>query len=144
MESTNTIKINMRPEKNNYYEGIFRIFIKYRGRKRKIALFLNCVQLNSQWIKSNNISDFLETVYLKNYDNFANRIILAPTNDDNDIINNLMLNKLCGIAKTYKSVDTLTEDTNPTAFPIEFINKCTLPGFPLHEMVLKVVCPVIL
>ena len=64
----------------------------------------------------------------KNSDWLCSRAIIAPTNNDVDIINEKMINKFPGEFKIFKSADNVK--SNEDLFPLEFVNKDTPPGFP--------------
>ena len=49
-----------------------------------------------------------------------------------------------GKSFVYKSADSIAEDELSQSYPTEFLNSLTLSGLPLHEMVLKVGCPIML
>ena len=70
------------------------------------------------------------------------RAIIAPTNNDVDIINEKMINKFPGEYKIFKSVDKV--ESNEDVFPLEYMNKETPPGFPPHQLKLKKYAPIIL
>ena len=70
------------------------------------------------------------------------RAIIAPTNNDVDIINEKMINKFPGECKIFKSADKV--ESNEDVFPLEYMNKETPPGFPPHQLKLKKYAPIIL
>ena len=77
---------------------------------------------------------------------FSRRVILAAKNIDVDVINNTVLQMLPGDAKIYFSADSSFNDAGEAnnAIPNEYLNTITVPGMPLHRMILKVNCPIIL
>ncbi len=79
-------------------------------------------------------------------ESITNRAILCPKNRDCLNINNLIINKMPGGLKTYKSMDSISsEDPVEVAnFPTEFFNTLHVSGIPPHELKLKVGAIVIL
>ncbi|XP_010445523.1 PREDICTED: uncharacterized protein LOC104728200 [Camelina sativa] len=83
-----------------------------------------------------------------NVEFFQKRVILAPTNDDVNIINQYMLEKLESEEMTYLSVDSIDPTyvdslKNPAITP-DFLNSIKLSGLPHHTLRLKVGAPVML
>ena len=66
--------------------------------------------------------------------------IFAAKNIDVDVINNAVLQMLPGDAKIYFSADSSFNDAGEAnnAIPNEYLNTITVPGMPLHRMMLKV------
>lgn len=73
-------------------------------------------------------------------------VILAPKNDDCNLINTDILNRIPGEQKTYHSYDKIIcdNDNEINNYPVEFLNSLTISGLPPHELVLKVNCIVLL
>ena len=78
----------------------------------------------------------------------SERGILAPTNDDVDEINTIMLSMLPGKVKSYLSCDTLSNSNDCGLFsvmePPELLHSLKISGLPNHCLDLKVGAPVIL
>ncbi|CAG8854425.1 15325_t:CDS:1, partial [Gigaspora margarita] len=72
---------------------------------------------------------------------FVKREILAPTNSDIDMINNIILSSFSdNNVVTYLSTDSLTnqEENNQTQlYPVEFLNSININGFSLYKLQLK-------
>uniref|UniRef100_A0A0L8GHQ9 Uncharacterized protein n=1 Tax=Octopus bimaculoides TaxID=37653 RepID=A0A0L8GHQ9_OCTBM len=76
--------------------------------------------------------DFVYTDLKYNFTNsvwFANRTIVTPINEAAQFVNDFLLNRIPGELKIYGILDTID---NETLYPIEFTNKLTPSGFPLH------------
>ena len=71
-------------------------------------------------------------------------VIMAPRNSDVDHVNDVILAKMPGRARTYNSCDTVVNDDNAIDYPVEFLNELTIPGVPPHRLTLKVDCPIML
>lgn len=69
----------------------------------------------------------------------SQRIIVAPTNARTLEMNNRIISKLSGAAKTYLSADSIvSEDNNDIMnYPIEFLNSLTPSGMAPHILTLK-------
>ena len=77
---------------------------------------------------------------------FSERVILAAWNIDVDAINDIILTRLCGDEKNYLSADNAFQDDgilDPNV-PQEYLNTINLPGMSLHNITLKIGCPIIL
>ena len=72
------------------------------------------------------------------------RAILTPRNENVDKINEIIITKFPGQAKTYLSAESVAEGDLYDAYPTDFLNSITLSGMPPHAMTLKVGAPVIL
>jgi len=70
------------------------------------------------------------------------RGILAPTNDDVDEINSIILSMILEDMKTYMSCDTLSNTNDSGVFsdmePPEFLHSLKISGLPNHSLELKV------
>lgn len=73
-------------------------------------------------------------------DRVMNSVILAPKNDDCNLINSDILNRIPGIEKVYYSYDQIiTEnDSEINNYPVEFLNSINVSGLPPHRLMLKV------
>ncbi|CAN1842064.1 ATP-dependent DNA helicase PIF1 [Linum perenne] len=101
------------------------------------------------------IQDIVRATYpdlLQNYKNvayLANRAVLAPHHDMVHKVNAHMLSQIPGEEITYLSSDYIDNEkgkqsvTDPE-FPVEMLNSLQVPGFPDHEIKLKVGVPIIL
>ena len=72
------------------------------------------------------------------------RVIMAPKNESVHGLNNILIERLPGELKVYKSVDTTVEANDACHFPSEVLNKQDPPGLPPHELKIKVGCPIML
>ena len=77
------------------------------------------------------------------------KAIVCPKNETEDIINSKILEMFDGEARTYASYDMAIPVGNSGAetemlYPPEYINTFKLPGFPPHELQLKVGSPVMM
>uniref|UniRef100_A0A0D3CZU4 ATP-dependent DNA helicase n=2 Tax=Brassica oleracea TaxID=3712 RepID=A0A0D3CZU4_BRAOL len=79
---------------------------------------------------------------------FQERAILCPTNDDVNMINQHMLDKLHGEEKKILSSDSIDASdmfsVNDQALTPDFLNRIKALGLPNHSLRLKVGCPVML
>ncbi|KAJ8875134.1 hypothetical protein PR048_023027 [Dryococelus australis] len=66
------------------------------------------------------------------------RSIVSPRNDTDNEINNLIIQRVPGQVKTYKSIDTVTNVDDVVHFPQDFLNSLNPSGLPPHELSLKV------
>ncbi|KAJ8894978.1 hypothetical protein PR048_000286 [Dryococelus australis] len=64
--------------------------------------------------------------------------IVSPRNDTVNDINNLIIQRVPGQVKTYKSIDTVTNVDDVVHFPQDFLNSLNPSGLPPHELSLKV------
>lgn len=84
---------------------------------------------------------------LHNYANsdwLRERVILAPKNDDVDLINSLILNKVRGEVHVYSSFDSAMTEQQAVEYPLEFLNSLKPAGFPPHRLYLKRGTPVMM
>ncbi|EOA28387.1 hypothetical protein CARUB_v10024593mg [Capsella rubella] len=79
---------------------------------------------------------------------FQKRAILAPTNDDVNIINQFMLENLDSEERIYLSADSIDpSDVDSLKNPVitqDFLNSIKLSGLPHHNLRLKIGAPVML
>uniref|UniRef100_A0A0L8FJG1 DNA helicase Pif1-like 2B domain-containing protein n=1 Tax=Octopus bimaculoides TaxID=37653 RepID=A0A0L8FJG1_OCTBM len=86
------------------------------------------------------LSDLCGFVYADLKNNFtnpvslANRTIVTPTNEAAQFGNDFLLTRIHGELKIYRGSDTVV---NEPLYPIEFISKLTLSGFPPRILKLK-------
>ncbi|GBP63660.1 hypothetical protein EVAR_82020_1, partial [Eumeta japonica] len=61
-------------------------------------------------------------------------------NNNNDVhaLNFTIQSKIAGDLVTYKSVDSITNPDDVVNYPTEFLNSLEIPGFPPHNLQLKV------
>ncbi|XP_045456269.1 uncharacterized protein LOC123666107 [Melitaea cinxia] len=98
-----------------------------------------------------NVEELVETVYpditnitTKTLCWFKERAILAPTNEQVDKINHLIISKFEAPSQIYYSVDTVLDTAEAVHYPTEFLNSLVPPGIPPHKLILKVGSLVIL
>ena len=97
-----------------------------------------------------NIENLKKSVFpdiLNNYTNInwlVEPSILAPKNKDVDKLNLNMLNEMRGTLKEYKSFDSVENIEEAVRYPTEFINSLRPPGFPEHNLKLKIGAPIML
>ncbi|GJU45743.1 DNA helicase [Tanacetum coccineum] len=80
---------------------------------------------------------------------FQEKAIVCPKNDTADAVNARILSSVEGVTKTYLSRDEaipLGREINETdmLYPMKYLNTITFPGFPPHELQLKVGSPIML
>jgi ATP-dependent DNA helicase PIF1 len=98
------------------------------------------------------LDDLIESTYpdfknaYKQTDYLSERSILTTRNDRVDDLNDKLLNLLDGPRMEYSSSDSLilSEKTNASLYPTEFLNSLDVNGCPPHKLFLKVGCPIIL
>ena len=74
----------------------------------------------------------------KNIDSISERAILAAKNKDVDHLNFIIQNEIPRELHSYKSVDSVTDETEGTNYPTEFLNSLDVPVTPPHNLQLKV------
>lgn len=74
----------------------------------------------------------------------CSRAIVSPRNDTVNEINNLILQKVPGHGKIYKSIDTVCNIEDAVHYPQEFLNSLKPSGLPPHELLLKSGTPIML
>ncbi|XP_021959697.1 ATP-dependent DNA helicase pif1-like [Folsomia candida] len=109
--------------------------------KNQDGLNENLIEIPESMLTSENIIKdiFGETLTPDNVEQFSQRAILCPTNDEVDNINEKILEILEGEAKTYISSDSLVtdEDSDRNDYPVEFLNSLKPSGSAPHELNLK-------
>ncbi|KAF8109221.1 hypothetical protein N665_0100s0010, partial [Sinapis alba] len=77
---------------------------------------------------------------------FQERAILCPTNEDVNMINDYMLDKMKGKERIYLSANSIdptdTKSVNDEALGSDFLNSIKVSGLQNHRLRLKVGCPV--
>ncbi|GJW28891.1 DNA helicase [Tanacetum coccineum] len=99
-----------------------------------------------------NLIDFIynqTTLHTPSATTLQLKAIVCPKNETADIINSKVLDMVSGESTTYISNDEATPTENDGAememlYPVEHLNTLNLPGFPPHELKLKVGAPVML
>ena len=98
--------------------------------------------------QSDKLEDFIDWCFpnIANDPDVVDKAILTPLNKDADIINHIALNKMSGPISLHKSIDSVTSDEAGEAmqYPVEFLNSLTMSGMPVHNLELKIGCPLIL
>ncbi|KAK1393282.1 ATP-dependent DNA helicase [Heracleum sosnowskyi] len=92
-------------------------------------------------------SDLLARHIDPNY--FRDRVILAPLNEDVDVINTEVLKLSPGQCRVYRSYDSICNssvnyESQESIYPIEFLNSLKFGGIPNHVLELKVGAPIVL
>uniref|UniRef100_UPI00358E62D1 uncharacterized protein n=1 Tax=Myxine glutinosa TaxID=7769 RepID=UPI00358E62D1 len=70
--------------------------------------------------------------------------ILAQKNTTVNAVNEQLLPAIPGDSRTYKSVDTVVDQSEVVIYPTEFPNSLEPPGLPPHRLELKVGTPIML
>ncbi|KAJ8876613.1 hypothetical protein PR048_021058 [Dryococelus australis] len=86
----------------------------------------------------------LENLLERDFHWLCSRAIVSPRNDSVNEINNLIIQRVPGQVKTYKSIDTVTNVDDVVHFPQDFLNSLNPSGLPPHELSLKVGTPIML
>ena len=74
----------------------------------------------------------------KNIDWISERAIPAAKNKDVDCLNFIIQNQMPGELHSYKYVDSVSDETEATNYPTEFLSSLDVPGTPPHNLQLKV------
>jgi hypothetical protein len=111
------------------------------------------IQIPHQFVFSSaKVTDFISWCY-PNFDFYSEdninigTAILAPTNQNVDLLNDTALGMFPGDIISILSSDSIkVQDSSDESnnFPEEFLNSLTPNGFPLHDLQLKQNCPIIL
>ncbi|XP_024893165.1 uncharacterized protein LOC112468279, partial [Temnothorax curvispinosus] len=80
----------------------------------------------------------------KNHEWLCERAILAPKNESVKKINAHIQNLLPGEITTYKSIDSVTEESQAVQYPTEFLNSLEPVGMPPHNLLIKKGAPIML
>ncbi|CAC5405205.1 unnamed protein product [Mytilus coruscus] len=96
---------------------------------------------------SNKLIDKVYPYLTNTRDIDLNRSILATKNENVDMINNLVMDKLPAThdqTKTCLTADSVADDDQQGLYPIEFLNTLTPSGKPPHRLYVKKNAPIIL
>ncbi|CAH0682997.1 unnamed protein product [Spodoptera exigua] len=96
-----------------------------------------CRFVDTQLVLIENVFPNISENY-KNYAWLSQRAILAAKNNDVHALNFTIQSKIAGDLVTYKSVDSMTNPDDVVNYPTEFLNSLEIPGFPPHNLQLKV------
>ncbi|KAL4082434.1 hypothetical protein QTP88_029901 [Uroleucon formosanum] len=96
-----------------------------------------CRFVDTQLVLIENVFPNISENY-KNYAWLSQRAILAAKNNDVHALNFTIQSKIAGDLVTYKSVDSITNPDDVVNYPTEFLNSLEIPGFPPHNLQLKV------
>ncbi|KAE9525220.1 hypothetical protein AGLY_014405 [Aphis glycines] len=77
-------------------------------------------------------------VYYNNLDWMSKRAILAARNKEVDSLNFTIQSKIAGELRSYKSVDSTTDENEAVNYLTEFLNSLDVPGTPPHNLLVKV------
>ena len=98
-------------------------------------------------LQQENIDECLQLVY-PSFENpaeiFSKKCILVPLNESVRKINSKCINRFPGILKEYLSFNSVTDGTNATHFPVEFLDSIELSGLPPHKLQLKIGSPIVM
>ena len=145
-----SLEQNMRLANSESDESDFHQFLSNIGNGRGNLLplhgqFATEIPPEMTVVSSDDLFNFVFGELLENYKNsewLCSRALIAPTNNDVDMINEIMINQFPGECKIFKSADKV--ESNEHLYPLEYINKETPPGFPQHELKLKQHAPIML
>jgi ATP-dependent DNA helicase PIF1 len=95
----------------------------------KISCMVNAIYIDLQ-------SKYMDSTYLRE------RVILTPTNDMADKINNYIMSLIPDYEKEYLSSDSIlkgldSHDSYDLLYPVEFLNSLNGNNFPQHKLSLK-------
>ncbi|GBL88582.1 hypothetical protein AVEN_195594-1 [Araneus ventricosus] len=83
--------------------------------------------------------------HFNNYSWLYQRAILAPRNEDVNVMHKQILQEFSGSFQVYKSIDNTCGINEAANFPTEFLtNKLEPPGIPSHTLELKIGAQIIL
>ena len=122
------------------------------GRERNLpnCKYIDEIQLPNSIAKNMDEIELIQSIYpdilINSLDGefMSNRAILASKNVDVNKINDLASNYFPGLAKTYLSADSCTNEYQQNIYPTEFLNKIIDSSLPMHKLQLKINQPIIL
>ena len=98
--------------------------------------------------RSKKLEDFIDWCFpdIAHNPDVGDKAILTPLNKDCHELNRMALQKMAGAVSVHRSIDSIMEDeVNEAAnYQIEFLNSLDLSGMPVHNLELKIGCPLIL
>jgi len=98
--------------------------------------------------QSKKIEDFIDWCFpnIAQNPDVGDKAILTPLNKDCHELNSMALRKMAGDVSLHRSVDSIDGDEAGEAlnYPVEFLNTLDLSGMPVHNLELKIGCPLIL
>ncbi|XP_068994023.1 uncharacterized protein [Neodiprion pinetum] len=86
----------------------------------------------------------IENLHEQDFHWLCSRAIMSPKKDTVNEINNLIVQKVSGQMKKYRSIDTVTNIQDTVHYPQEFLNSLNPSGLPPHELTLKIGIPIML
>ncbi|CAN0463024.1 unnamed protein product, partial [Scytosiphon promiscuus] len=101
------------------------------------------IQIDDGSDTTTDFEDLIDKVYPDlldvNHNNYNDRGILAPTNDNIDDINDFILTKMRGRVHHLLSTDKIVSDDEqmPDVVSVEYLNTINVPGTPPHDLSLK-------
>ena len=136
---------NMRATQNEHYARFCQWLLRIGDGTEPFVDEQNNIMLPEEiLLQSNTLQDLIRHVYPQGPNNdpdyMAKRCCLTPKNDDSHAINHMVLQQLPGETITYFSIDSIVTDdeSEATAYPVEYLNSITPNGMPLHKLELKV------
>ena len=72
------------------------------------------------------------------------RAILAPTNKEVQMLNDILIEKLPGSSEVIRSADQIENTDGQISFNVEYLNTLTPSGFPPHSLILRPGMPLML
>ncbi|XP_039969466.1 uncharacterized protein LOC120781334, partial [Bactrocera tryoni] len=73
----------------------------------------------------------------RNFNWLCSRAIVSPRNESVNEVNKIIMEKVPGEFKSYKSIDTVCNIEDTVHYPQEFLNSLNPSGLPSHELQLK-------
>ncbi|GFY69743.1 RNA cytidine acetyltransferase [Trichonephila inaurata madagascariensis] len=119
------------------------------GKTFQLNLLLAFVRKEKD-MDANSPDELLSKVYpniqknFKDQDWLSHREILASRNDVVEKLNVTIQKQLPGQEYAYKSIDCILNDDEAVQYPIEFLNSIQTPDLQAHNLILKVVAPIML
>ncbi|XP_022831021.1 uncharacterized protein LOC111359653 [Spodoptera litura] len=151
---TLNLRTNMRAHLSNDNNGNFSQKILQLGDGKLPSPVANNsqVSLDNELAQTVNSLDVLiDTIYPdienlteRNFNWLCSRAIVSPRNDSVNDINRMIMEKVPGDFKCYKSIDTVCNIEDAVHYPQEFLNSLNPAGLPPHELKLKGGTPIML
>lgn len=151
---TLSLRTNMRAHLNNNRDSNFPQKILQLGDGKLPTPVPNSSQvlLNNELAQTvHSLQILVDTIYPdienlteRNSNWLCSRAIVAPRNDAVNEINKMIIEKVPGDFKCFKSIDTVCNTEDTVHYPQEFLNSLNPAGLPPHELKLKVGTPIML